>query len=104
MKHLRKFNESTFDTDFIIAKIKEEFSEQKVAEMLDEEILEWTDEDWSDEHDSEYDWYIDHNNGEAQDVIIDQMINWYERNHNNLTIDKEIELSQVIKDNYPPLA
>ena len=35
MKHLRKFNESTFDTDFIIAKIKEEFQEKLISTLKD---------------------------------------------------------------------
>ena len=47
MKYLRKYNENvdTFDVNFAIAKILEQFPFEKVKEMLDKEVLEWTPED-----------------------------------------------------------
>jgi hypothetical protein len=33
---------------------------------------------WLDDYESEYDWYIDHSNEEAQDVVISELISWYE--------------------------
>lgn len=104
MKYLRKFNESEeneFDITFAMSKIKEQYSEEKVAEMFDNEILEWVDPDWEDEYESEYDWYMDHNNGEAQDVIIEQIINWYRSEYKKELSDNEyLELFDEIKSHY----
>ena len=80
MKFIKKFNEnveSEFDLDLAITKIKEQFSDEEVISNYDEEILNWVEEDWADDYDSEYDWYIDHNNGEAQDVVVSDIISWY---------------------------
>lgn len=106
MKYLRKYNEdvsneSEFDLDFAMAKIKEHFSEDKVVDMFDEEVMEWVDSDWSDDYDSEYDWYIDHNNGEAQDVVIDTLLNWFTSEYKKkLNIDQHSDLHDAIKQGY----
>jgi hypothetical protein len=64
-------------------------------------ILEWVPSDWEDEDESEYDWYMNHNNGEAQDVIIEQIIDWYKKEFNKqLSPDDEIKLFKAIKSNY----
>ena len=108
MKYLnkyKKFNESEsseeFDLDFAMSKIKEKYSEMDVAEMFDQELLEWVDPDWEEEYESEYDWYMDHNNGEAQDVVIESIINWYRDEFNKkLSSDNYIELFDEIKSHY----
>jgi hypothetical protein len=103
MKYLKKYNESKeeFDLEFAMAKIKEKYSEQEVAEMFDNEILEWVDPDWEEDYESEYDWYIDHNNDEAQDVVIEQIINWYKKEYNKeLSTDEYSELFDEIKYHY----
>lgn len=90
-----------FDLDFAMAKIKDHFYEMKVVEMFDEEILEWVDSDWEDDYESEYDWYVDHNNGEAQDSVINQIINWYKKEFDkNLNTDEHSELFDAIKSEY----
>lgn len=88
-----------FNKESAIEDIKKEFPESKVNSLYDDEILEWVDENWSESHESEYDWYIDHNNGEAQDVIIDQICDWYKTKH-KLTLDQEQELIDAIKKEY----
>ena len=71
MKHLRKYNESAqLDIDFAIVKIREHFSEEKVAEMVSKEISEWSDDD---------EFYSNNGNGEAEEVVIQEMINWFKR-------------------------
>jgi hypothetical protein len=100
MKHIRKFNESVeFDPQVAIVKIKEKFSEDDITQKYDEEILEWTDPDWEEEYESEYDWYIDHNNGEAQDVILSEMIEWYMSEFKvDLSTNQQLELRDAITD------
>ena len=91
-----------FDLDLAISRIKEEYSDSEVAERYDDEIINWVDSDWEDDgYDSEYDWYIDHNNGEAQDVVIGEMINWYKRTYDkDISGDDYSELFYEIKSEY----
>ena len=103
MKYLdnyKIFESESEDLSFIMAKIKGEFPEEKVTERLDEEILEWVDSDWEDDYDSEYDWYQDHNNGEAEDVVIDEIIDWYEDNWGKLSDNIRSEVIDSIKEEY----
>ena len=87
MKYLRKYNEnSTFDIDFAIVKIREHFSEEEVASMVSKEISEWADDE---------DFYSNKGNGEAEEVVIQEMINWFKRE-----FSKQIEESDfaVLED------
>lgn len=108
MRYLRKIFESEvveFDLNFAMSKIKEHFSEERVIEMYDDEVLEWVDDDWEDDYESEYDWYIDHNNGEAQDVIIDVITSWFSSEFNkSLGADQHCELHDAIKEKYTCLS
>ena len=104
MKFIKKFNEnveSEFDLDLAITKIKEQFSDEEVITNYDEEILNWVEEDWADDYDSEYDWYIDHNNGEAQDVVVSDIISWYKGEFSKeLSLDEYSDLYDAIKSEY----
>jgi hypothetical protein len=95
MKYLRKYNENidTFDVDFAIAKIQEQFPFEKVKEMLDKEVLEWTPED----EDGSY--YSEHSNGEAEDAIITHLIDWYSIKYPS----GYSEESEDANSNYPTL-
>jgi hypothetical protein len=105
MKYLRYYentNDNNFDIDFAIVKIKEEFSEERISDYFDNEILNWLDDNWEEDgFESENDWYKEHNNGEAQDVIIEDMINWYKKTFNTEIKESDFsELTKAIKDNY----
>lgn len=104
MKFIKKFNENVeteFDLDLAITKIKEQFSDEEVISNYDEEILNWVEEDWADDYDSEYDWYIDHNNGEAQDVVVSDIISWYKGEFSKeLSLDEYSDLYDAIKSEY----
>jgi hypothetical protein len=90
-----------FDLDLAITRIKEEYSDNKVASRYDLEIMEWVDPDWEEDYESEYDWYIDHNNGEAQDVVIGEMISWYKSTYDkDMSDDDYSELFDEIKSEY----
>ena len=98
MKFLRKYNENidTFDVDFAIAKIQEQFPFEKVKEMLDKEVLEWTPED----EDGSY--YSEHSNGEAEDAIITHLMDWYLSKYPTsfFSFDNEYDLSNAIQKTY----
>jgi hypoxanthine phosphoribosyltransferase len=81
--------------------LKENFTQEKVAEMLDEEILNWVAPDWEEDYESEYDWYVDHNNKEAEDEVINQIIIEVKNALPNLP--NEIDMYDVIKELYPDL-
>jgi hypothetical protein len=97
-------NDLEFDLDFAMAKIKEQFDEDNVVGMFDEEVLAWVDSDWQDDYESEYDWYVDHNNGEAQDSVISQIIRWFETTYNQSLLSGDIDaLTDAIKEEYDTL-
>jgi len=81
----------------IVKYIKENFSEEKVLNDLDQEILQWLDEDWNDEFESEYDWYGEYGNGEAEDVVRNDIINNI-LTKSELIIDKEIDLYEIVNE------
>jgi hypothetical protein len=82
----------------IVEYLKANYDEMKVAQMLDLEIVEWVDENWADYHDSEYDWYIDHMNGQAEDEIRSQIIKDIKNKFPNL--DESIDLDDVVRELY----
>ena len=96
-------NTDKFDLDLAITRVKEEFSDDEVAARYDDEVMNWIDSDWEEDgdYDSEYDWYIDHNNGEAQDVVIEEMIKWYKNTYDkDMSDDDYSELFDEIKSEY----
>jgi hypothetical protein len=108
MKHIKGYkifeNSQEFNIDFVMAKIKENFSEEKVADMFDNEMMNWIDSDWESEYETEYDWYMSHNNGEAQDVVIEEIIDWTKLTYKmELKGDQYSLLFDSIKQNYDTL-
>lgn len=96
MKYVKKFgkfeNIISDDFDFILAKISENFPKEDVDKMLSDEIIQWI-PDGKDEE-----WYKENNNNEAEDVIIDDMIDWFEKNYSPITdLDK---VKELIKKEY----
>ena len=69
MKYLKKYNENQEQQDpiFAITKIKEEYPVDIVKEMLEKEIKMWEPEE------SDPDFYSTSGNGEAEDVIIEDL-------------------------------
>ena len=79
--------------------IKEEYPEEVVMARFDDEVLEWVDDNWEEDYESEYDWYIDHNNGEAQDVVIGELIDWYTTEHGEIDFDIS-DFSDTLREEY----
>lgn len=96
MKYLKKYNESQDrqDPEFVITKIKEEYSQDKVQNMLDKEIKQWI----PDEEDP--DFYSTSGNGEAEDVIINQMIGWFDKKYYSLSDENFEKVKQLILKEY----
>jgi len=55
--------------EVIVAYLNDNWNENDLTSQLDNEIMNWVEDDWKENHDSEYDWYVDFGNGEAEDVI-----------------------------------
>jgi hypothetical protein len=96
MKYLKKYNESQDqqDPEFAITKIKEEYSQDKVQNMLEKEIKQWI----PDEEDP--DFYSTSGNGEAEDVIINQMIGWFDKKYYSLSDENFEKVKQLILKEY----
>jgi len=58
----------------IIKYLQENYTEVKVAEMLDEEIINWVEDGWEDEYESEFDAYVESSRGEAESAIRQALI------------------------------
>lgn len=103
MRFLRLFNESKdLDINFIVSKIKEEWSAQKVKDMIEEEWENWVDDDWEEsEFDSNREWYDEHNNGEAEEVVFDHLIEWFKKKFGKKLDDLQIkEIQKILKKEY----
>jgi len=90
MKYLKRYNENNSDIHHAIVKIKEHFTEEIVSEMLADEIKEWSDEDN----------YKSVSNGEAEEMVIYQLISWYEKEFKKLNEQQQKELEKEIKQIY----
>jgi hypothetical protein len=91
MKYLRKYESNGFDADFAVAKIRDHFSEEEVASMIEEEIGEWADEEF----------YSKNGNGEAEEVVICQMIAWFKREFSRqLSVQEESLLEDELRHVY----
>ena len=96
MKYLKKYNENLDQQDpvFAIAKIKEQYTKDKVQDMLDKEIKQWV----PDEKDP--DFYSTSGNGEAEDVIINQMIGWFDKKYYSLSEENFEKVKQLLLKEY----
>lgn len=95
-----------FDANFAISKIKHFFSEYDVKGMVDEEIENWVDDNQiGDNYEGKIDWYYDNGSGEAEEIVIDQLIDWYQTEFKKeLTDEQKEELSSSIIKNYDLLS
>jgi hypothetical protein len=103
MKTIKTYeNFMDFDPNFAIAKIKHFFSEYDVKSMVDDEIKNWVEEDQiGDSYEDAIDWYYDNGSGEAEEVVVDELINWYETEFKKeLTDEQREELSNTIIKEY----
>jgi hypothetical protein len=96
MKYLKKYNENQEqqDPEFAIAKIKVRYPEDMVQDMLNDEINQWK----PDEEDPEF--YSRTGNGEAEDVIINQMIGWFDKKYYALSEENFEKVKQLILKEY----
>ena len=96
MRYLRKYNENTnLDIDFAIVKIREHFSEEEVTGMVSKEISEWSDDE---------EFYSSNGNGEAEEVVIQEMINWFKKEFSKQLEELDFAtLEDEIKSTYESL-
>ena len=72
-----------------------EADEEKVAEMVSKEISEWSDDD---------EFYSNNGNGEAEEVVIQEMINWFKREFSKQIEESDFAaLEDEIKATYQAL-
>ena len=94
MRYLKRYNENNSDIHHAIVKIKENFTESTVSEMLADEIKEWTEEGD----------YKAVSNGEAEEIIVHQLISWYKKEFSKqLDEEQEAQLEDALKEEYTTL-
>lgn len=80
-------------------KIEAAWSEDRVAAEMDEQILEYIDDDWADEgFDDEWGYYLEYGHGEAEDDIINEMLNEVD-----VPVRLHGEVTELIKEHFPSL-
>lgn len=96
MKYLKRYNENQEQQDptFVITKIKEEYPVSKVKEMLEKEVKMWEPEE------SDPQFYSTSGNGEAEDVIINQLIGWFEKKYYSLSDENIESVKEMILKHY----
>jgi len=94
MKYLKKYNESKENKFLAFTKIQNEFAKDKVKSMLEDEIKEWIPDN------EDIDYYYKVSNGEAEDIIINIMINWFEKKYNKLTKEEYNEVKKMLVEEY----
>lgn len=87
--------------------------EMSVCERFDNEVPNWVTEDDLEGTDYEeiYDWYIDHNNKEAEDVVLEEMVKEIKEKFpqfdydsvDNEGNDLDYHISEFIKDKFDVL-
>jgi len=91
----------------IMQDIKNDYSEKKVLEDLDEEILNWAGPHWEEDgYENQYEWYAEFNNKEAEAAIIEQLINhWVHKYNNSKELDDDLynDVYDKIRHTYYPL-
>lgn len=93
MKYLKKINEMNNNYDYIIANIKNNYKHDIVLDIYTKEIEEWTDKG--------IEWYEKNNNGEAQEIILDKIINWYNDKYDIMDTETENEIREKLKQEFP---
>ncbi len=112
MKLIKKYESfREFDINFAIAKIKHFYSEYDVKSMLDDEIENWVDDNnlteisrSGNEYETKTEWYDEHGCGEAEEVVAEQLVDWYENEFSvEITEDQKEDLVDVILKSYDSL-
>lgn len=112
MRVLKKYeNFMEFDIDFTMAKIKHNFSEYDVKNKVGGEIENWVDDENLKEiskngyeYETKREWYDEHGAGEAEEVVVDQLIEWFEDEFSQKLTEKQKEqLSQRLLQTYDSL-
>lgn len=85
----------------IAEKILENYSILNITQSVDEQMLEYVDDDWENDGDyeSEYDWYQDFGRNEAENDVIIELVNEYQRDNKiEFDIDSFIDIGKYIAD------
>jgi len=85
----------------VAEKILENYSVFDITQSVDEQILDYVDDDWKTDGDyeSEYDWYQDFGRNEAENDVIIELVNEYQRDNKiEFDIDSFIDIGKYIAE------
>lgn len=105
MKLKELLNEEETENNFkkVTQWIAAHYNEMKVARALDDEILNWLDDDWGEdgEYEDEYEWYNEYGGGEAEDAIVEEIIiNAKKTLKIQLPFEEHIKVDEWIRDKF----
>lgn len=81
--------------------VSEMYSEDEILEMVDNRISEYVDFDWEEEYESEYDWYCEYGNGEAELDIVEMIVYHLQKKiQKTFDTDDFSEMCYVIAERY----
>lgn len=81
--------------------IRQEVTESDVTAMIDDEVPEWLDSDWEEDgYDDEYSWYMDHSNGEAEGMVLTNILTEYQQKHGNMAPSVYAEVRELVKEEF----
>lgn len=93
-----------FDPDFALSKIKDFYSQSQIEKMIRDEVDNWVEDTESSEYENPMDWYSNNGSGEVEEIVIDQLMDWYEREYvTELTDSQRVDLSNKIIATYSEL-
>ena len=58
-----------------------------IHDAVQEVLLDYVDDDWEGEYESEYEWYIDHNNKEAEEDVVNSILRSFESTNGPMGVD-----------------
>lgn len=110
MKSIKRYErfiletQTEFDLDFALLKIKDFYSQSQIEKMIRDEVGNWIEDTESREYENPMDWYSSHGSGEVEEIVIDQLMDWYEGEYSTeLTDSQRVDLSNQIIATYSEL-
>jgi hypothetical protein len=53
----------------VLKYLKKNYTTEDILMNIDEKILDYLEDDWNEEYENEYDWYVDYGRGEAESDV-----------------------------------
>lgn len=86
------------DKETFINEVEKEFSEDKIAEMIDEKVSDYINDDWEDEYENEWEAYIEQAGTEAEDDVKQEIIDFVLEKNDLRQEDLDFDVYETIRE------